>query len=162
VDTPFTLRHFKLAVSFFAGALGAGTVGFWFALEESFVDSFYRATVTISLSGIDTKLQGVDGRLATILLIFAGMAIYGYLASAIVELIAHGVLTGTIAERRRRRTIEQLRDHYIICGFGRVGQRILDIVSTHGGPDMRFEEIEVRSQKLLALEELFAPREAVA
>jgi voltage-gated potassium channel len=33
------------------------------------------------------------------------------------------VLTGALAERRRRRAIERLRDHYIICGYGRVGRR---------------------------------------
>jgi voltage-gated potassium channel len=36
------------------------------------------------------------------------------------------VVTGAIAERRRRRTIEQLRDHYIICGYGRVGRQVGD------------------------------------
>jgi hypothetical protein len=51
-----------------------------------------------------------------LVLILAGMAIYGYLASAVVESIAHGVLTGAMAERRRRRMIERTTDHYIICG----------------------------------------------
>ena len=37
-----------------------------------------------------------------------------------------GVFTGALAERRRRRTIEQLRDHYIICGYGRVGRRVAE------------------------------------
>ena len=37
-----------------------------------------------------------------------------------------GVLTGALAERRRRRMIEQLSDHYIICGYGRVGRRVAD------------------------------------
>ena len=126
MDTPFTLRHFKLAVAAFFATLGSGALAFWLTLDESFFDSFYRATITISLTGIDSKPEGVDGQVVTIVLILAGMAIYGYLASAIVELIAHGVLTGTVAERRRRRTIERLRDHYIICGYGRVGRRIGD------------------------------------
>ena len=60
------------------------------------------------------------------MLILAGMAIYGYLASSIVELIAHGVLTGAMAERRRRRMIERISDHYIICGYGRVGRQVAD------------------------------------
>ena len=36
------------------------------------------------------------------------------------------MLTGALAERRRERTIEQLRDHFIICGYGRVGRRVAD------------------------------------
>jgi voltage-gated potassium channel len=45
-------------------------------------------------------------------------------ASILVEGIAHGVFTGALAERRRRRTIEQLDEHYIICGYGRVGRNV--------------------------------------
>jgi voltage-gated potassium channel len=124
VETPYTLRHFKLALAAFFGALGSGTLAFAFVLGENALEAFYRATVTISLTGIDTKPPGVGGEIVTIVLILAGMAIYGYLASALVELIAHGVLTGAVAERRRRRMIEQTSDHYIICGYGRVGQEV--------------------------------------
>jgi voltage-gated potassium channel len=126
VDTPYTLRHFKLALTAFFGVLGGGTLAFAFALHEGALEAFYRATVTISLTGIDTKPQGVAGKVITIVLILAGMAIYGYLASAVVELIAHGVLTGAMAERRRRRLIERTSDHYIICGYGRVGRQVAD------------------------------------
>jgi hypothetical protein len=47
------------------------------------------------------------------------LAIYGYLANALVEMIASGVLTGAIAERRRRHVIESMSDHTIIWGYGR-------------------------------------------
>ncbi len=126
METPYTLRHFRLALGAFFGVLGAGTVAFALVLGESGLEALYRSTVTISLTGIDTKPESVGGEVITILLILAGMAIYGYLASAIVELIAHGVLTGAMAERRRRRMIERIDDHYIICGFGRVGRQVAE------------------------------------
>jgi len=40
------------------------------------------------------------------------------------ESIARGVLTGALAEKRRRRAIERLRDHTFICGYGASGQQI--------------------------------------
>jgi voltage-gated potassium channel len=124
VETPYTLRHFWRALAAFVAAVAAATVAFALVLHETALQAFYRAVVTISLTGIDTKPRGVGGEVVTILLILAGMAIYGYLASVLVELMAHGVLTGAIAERRRRHVIERLRDHYIICGFGRVGRQV--------------------------------------
>ena len=124
MNTPYTLRHFIRALLAFLVALGGGTIAFAAFLNESALQAFYRSTITLSLTGIDTKPQGNGGIITTILLVLAGMAIYGYLASAIVELIAHGVLTGTMAERRRRRVIERLSDHYIICGYGRVGRQV--------------------------------------
>ena len=134
MGTPYTLRHFQRALAAFFGVLGAGTLAFALVLHESGLQAFYRSTVTISLTGIDTKPQGAGGEVVTILLILAGMAIYGYLASAIVELIAHGVLTGAMAERRRRRMIERTRDHYIICGYGRVGREVAEEFRDAGVP----------------------------
>src|SRR5207248_11425158 len=46
------------------------------------------------------------------------------LATILVEGIAGGVLTGVLAERRRRRAIERLSGHIIICGYGRVSRSI--------------------------------------
>ncbi len=126
MQTPYTLRNFRLALTAFFGALGGGTLAFALVLNESALEAFYRATVTISLTGIDTKPPGVGGEVTTIVLILAGMAIYGYLASSLVELIAHGVLTGAMAERRRRRVIERMSDHFIICGYGRVGRQVVE------------------------------------
>ena len=124
MTTPYTLKHFQIALAAFFVALGLGTLAFWAVMREDAFSSFYRATVTISLTGIDTKPHTHGGQVVTILVILAGMAIYGYLASAIVELIAHGVLSGVLTERRRTRVIRGLRDHYIICGYGRVGRRV--------------------------------------
>jgi voltage-gated potassium channel len=124
VTTPYTLKHFKIALAAFFVALGLGTLAFKLVGHESVFASFYRATVTISLTGIDSRPPHVGAQIVTVLVILAGMAIYGYLASAIVELIAHGVLTGVLSERRKNRVIRGLRDHYIICGYGRVGRRV--------------------------------------
>lgn len=120
----FTLRHFELAVGLFFVALVSGWLAFWLILDEGVLDALYRSTVTISLTGIDTRPGTTGGEIATIVLILAGMAIYAYLAGVLLELIARGTVTGAWADRRRRRTIDRLRDHYIICGYGRVGRRV--------------------------------------
>ena len=89
--------------------------------------------------------------MVTIGLILAGMAIYGYLASSIVELIAHGVLTGTVSERRRRRMIDGISDHYIVCGFGRVGRQVADEFRAAGVPfvilDFNPEVLEIAREQ---------------
>src|SRR5438093_347282 len=99
VNTSFTLRHFRLALAAFFALLGVGALLFALVLHESALQSLYRSTVTVSLTGIDTKPDNAGGEVVTIVLILGGMAVYGYLVSAIVELIANGVLTGTVSER---------------------------------------------------------------
>jgi hypothetical protein len=49
------------------------------------------------------------------------LTIFGHGGAVIVETITGGAATGALAERRRRRAIGNRRDHFIICGFGRVG-----------------------------------------
>ena len=88
------------------------------------LNAIYRSTVTISLTGLDIRPDTAGGQVVTILLIFAGMAIYAYVAGALVEIVARGVLTGAWSERRRLNVIDKLDDHYIICGYGRVGQAV--------------------------------------
>ena len=130
----FTLRHFELALAAFVVALVSGWIAFWALLDENGLDALYRSTVTLSLTGIDTKPGTAGGEIATIVLILAGMAIYAYLAGVLFELIARGTVTSAWAERRRRGTIESLRDHYIICGYGRVGRRVADEFREAGVP----------------------------
>jgi voltage-gated potassium channel len=126
VDRPFSFRRFGWAVAAFVAVLAIGTVVFRAITSESWVESFYRAVVTVTLTGIDARPPGNGAQLFTIFLLLAGVAIFLYVAGAIVELIAHGVLEGAWAERRRRRVIERLHDHYIICGYGRVGSRVAE------------------------------------
>jgi voltage-gated potassium channel len=104
--------------------LVGGTVGFHETLKETWLQSFYRSVVTASLTGIDSEPDTNGARILTIVMVLCGITIFGYLAAVIVEAIAGGVLTGALAERRRRRAIESLHDHFIICGYGRVGRRI--------------------------------------
>jgi voltage-gated potassium channel len=93
-------------------------------LDDSWGDAFYRAVVTSSLTGLDDRPEGSGAELVTVLLVLSGIAIFAYVGSIIVEAIARGVIGGAWAERRRRRAIAELRDHYIICGYGRVGRRV--------------------------------------
>ena len=112
----------------------AGTVGFRVALHESWLQSFYRAVVTVTLAGLDTVPNTNAARIISILLVIAGLTIIAYAGAVIVEVIAGGVLSGVLAERRKERTIERLRDHFIICGYGRVGRRVADEFRAAGVP----------------------------
>ena len=123
MEQNFTLRHFRLALFAFLVAYVGGAIAFWATLDDSPLNAVYRSTVTISLTGLDNRPDTAEGEVATILLILAGMAIYAYIAGALVEIVARGVLTGAWSDRRRQRVIDQLNDHFIICGYGRVGQR---------------------------------------
>ena len=120
----FQWRRFVYALGAFVVVLVVGTLGFQAILGEGWVGSFYRSVVTTTLTGLDTRPEGAGAQLFTILLLLGGVAIFLYLAGAIVDLIAHGAISDAYAERKLRRTIDDLQNHAIICGFGRVGRRV--------------------------------------
>jgi voltage-gated potassium channel len=134
VGEGFHWRRFGYALSAFLAVLVVGTLGFQAIIGEGWVASFYRAVVTTTLTGLDTQPETVGAQLFTILLLLGGVAIFLYLAGAIVDLIAHGAISEAYAERKLRRTIDDLSGHAIICGFGRVGRRVAMEFQATGRP----------------------------
>jgi voltage-gated potassium channel len=126
VDESFSPRRIGYALVALCAFLAGGTIGFQLSLDETWLQALYRSVVTISLAGLDTVPRNDAARVISMLLVGAGVTIFAFVASTLVEGVARGVLTGALAEKRRRRAIEKMRDHYIICGYGRVGQRIAD------------------------------------
>jgi voltage-gated potassium channel len=126
MDPVFSFRRFGYALVAMLVVLAAGTLGFKAVLHESWLQSVYRAVVSSSLTGLDTVPKNDAARILTIVLVLAGITIFAYIGSLLVEAIARGVIGGMWADRRRRRAIEAMSDHYIICGFGRVGRRVAE------------------------------------
>ena len=120
------MRRLAYAIAALVFVLAIGTIGFRHFGHEPWLQSFYRSMVTVSLTGLDTVPKNDGARLLTIFMVLAGITIFAYVGSLVVEAIARGVIGGLWAERRRRRAIDNLRDHYIICGFGRVGRRVAE------------------------------------
>jgi voltage-gated potassium channel len=125
-------RRFLLTAFLVVLVFSLGTIGFHELLDESWHASFYRTVITATLTGLDTEPEGVGAELLTIAMALSGVAIFGYLAAQVVEAIAHEVTGNTRRERRQRRMIDQLKDHFIICGYGRVGRRAAEEISAAG------------------------------
>jgi voltage-gated potassium channel len=130
----FSVRRFVWALVAFAVLLAVGTIGYHVILDEGWVTALYRTIVTTTLTGEVSQPAGTAGEMFTIVVLLGGVAIFLYLAGAIAELIARGILGDTFAERRRRRIIEHITDHVIICGFGRVGRRVAEEIRASGRP----------------------------
>lgn len=134
MENVFSFRRFGYAVAALVLVVASGALGYHAALDETWLQSVYRSVVTVSLTGLDSVPRNDSSRLLTIGLVLAGITIFAYIGSLVVEAIARGVLGDVWADRRRRRAIESLHDHYIICGFGRVGRRVAHEFRHEGAP----------------------------
>ena len=126
MDERFSARRIIYALAGATAVIAFGTVAFHFVTDETWLQAFYRAVVTSSLTGLDTVPTNDATRLVSIVLVLAGLTIFAFIASILVEGIARGVFPGALADRRRKKALSELRDHYIICGYGRVGRRVAD------------------------------------
>lgn len=117
-------RRFVYALLAFAAILVVGTAVFHALLGEGWVSSFYRAVVSTTLTGLASAPANDSGKLFTVVLLFSGVAVFFYIAGVVVDLITRGVFGDVFGERRRKREIDELRDHVIICGYGRVGRSV--------------------------------------
>jgi len=116
-------RRIAFTATIVVAVLAAGTAGFHSILHESWSDALYRTAVTTTLTGLDTKPRGAGAEYLTIALAISGVAIFGYVAAQAVEAIAREVTGDARRDKRRRRMIDELEGHFIICGYGRVGRR---------------------------------------
>lgn len=132
---PKVERHrLELALLAVVGVFAGGTIGFHLLINESWLDAFYRTTMSATLSGLDTIPPGDGAKALTIGLALSGVAILGYLATQIVTTIAREVTGDARKEKRRLRMIDLLENHFIICGYGRVGRRAAEEFEASGQP----------------------------
>jgi voltage-gated potassium channel len=126
------LRRITIAVTAIVLVVVGGTVGFAAILHESWHDALYRTAVTATLTGLDTRPRGTGAQVLTIGIALAGVAIFGYLVAGALDAIAHEVAGETRKTKRRLRMIQELEDHFIICGYGRVGRRAAEEFAVSG------------------------------
>lgn len=90
------------------------------------MESLYTATQTVTTVGYgDLAPQTYAGRLFAIVFMIAGVGTVLYALTSIVQTVVQSEMVAALGERRRTREIRRVQKHFIICGAGRVGSRII-------------------------------------
>ena len=119
----------------FAIILVAGTVGYILLEDWSLFDAAYMTFITVSTVGFGEVLPlSRGGRLFTIVLIVTGVGAAAYAFGSLTDYIVTGELQGTISARRLRGRMDKLSNHYIVCGYGRVGQQVVQELVNSNAP----------------------------
>ncbi|MEM7770610.1 MAG: potassium channel protein [Cyanobacteria bacterium P01_E01_bin.6] len=121
-----------------------GTIGYRFIEGWSWVDSAYMTVITLATVGFtEIEPMGPTGRIFTISLILMGVLSIGYIANRFTEAFLQGYFQEGLRIRQQRRLIDTFTDHYIICGYGRMGQQIATEFAAEG---IDFVIIDQRSE----------------
>lgn len=127
-----------------------GTIGFHVIEEMSFFDSLYMTIITISTVGFKEVKEPLTpgGRLFTIFIILGGVGTAIFAFTKIAEAVYEGGINQYWRRRRMEKTIKNLKDHYIICGHGRMGQIVRERLEEENLP---FIVIDKNENKLASL-----------
>ncbi len=136
-------------------AIVVGTIVFYELEGWSLLDSLYATAQTVTTVGYgDVTPRTTAGKAFATLFMMVGVGVVLYALTATVQSIVQSELVATFGQRRLTRKMSKLRNHFIICGAGRVGGHL--IRSLQGNNDL-FIVIEKDPQKVTELMDVHVP-----
>ncbi len=119
----------------FASIMLFGTLGFMYLEGMEPVDSLYLTVITLTTVGYgDIVPIYPGGKLFAVTLVLTGAGFVMYMFSKMTELMIEGGLRDILERRRMNKAVQQLSDHFIVCGFGRIGKEICKILRDNHRP----------------------------
>jgi voltage-gated potassium channel len=148
---PITARHVRLWLAAVALVLAIG-IGGYMLLGWSFSDAAYMTVITLTTVGFREVRELDDlGRAWTMLVALSGIGIIFGTIGIIAEFLVGEQLSGRRERRQVNEQLRQLRDHFVLCGFGRVGAMAARELRHAGQPvvvlDLLPESLEQAAQE---------------
>ncbi|HOO72851.1 MAG TPA: potassium channel protein [Spirochaetota bacterium] len=157
------MKKIRLSLILFVATLMFGVFGYHFIEGMSLFDSLYMTVITISTVGFgEVHPLSQQGRVLTILLISTGIMIAAYTLGTLLRMFIEGEMRKTFGRRKVEKKIAELTDHYIICGFGRIGKLICQELHDHGKNFVVIENQPEAIDELIQCAYLYLPLDATA
>jgi len=130
--------------------VGVG-IGGYIAIEGwSLLESAYMVVITLFTIGFqEVHPLSASGRILTMFIAVTGVGTAVYAAGRAVEIIVEGEMFGYQKKKRMDKKIKEMKDHYIICGFGRVGHQVAQVFQASKVP---YVVIDAKPQTAIELE----------
>lgn len=143
-----TLRtRIRLALLLIATVLLTGVVGFHLIEGWPWFDGLYMTLITMTTVGYgETHPLSPTGKVFNVFLIVAAVLAGGFLVATGTQAMLEFELSNILGRRRMEREIAKLKDHYIICGAGRVGRTVARQFRARGIPFVLVEKEAARAQ----------------
>ncbi|MCJ7603399.1 MAG: potassium channel protein [Desulfobulbaceae bacterium] len=107
-----------------------GAFGYMVLEDSTFLDGLYMTLITISTVGYGEVVHlSPSGRIFTMALILVGVGFVMFVFTKITEAVVEGRLQAVYGRLNMKKKVSELSGHYIVCGFGRIGQVITKLLS---------------------------------
>ena len=152
IPVPPELRRLRIVGAIFTAVIVLGVIGYMLVMDMSLGEALYMTVITISTVGYGEVVPLDEaGRWLTVGLIVAGVGSVSYGAVTTAEFVVEGHLGQYIERRRMQRAIEELSQHVIICGYGRVGRHLGHSLDAEGVDYVVVEDDPAKIEELAEL-----------
>lgn len=142
------MTKLRIATLFIVAVVVTGVMGYHFLEGYTWLESLYMTVITLSTVGFqEVRSLSAVGRIFTIGLLIGGVGVFFYTAVAVAEKVIAGELQQLFGRRRMEKAIGSITEHYIVCGFGRVGQVISHELASKPVPFVVIDQREERVSK---------------
>ncbi len=129
------VRRFVLTLSVLVLLVAGGTAGYHLIEGWPVADALYMTVITITTVGFqEVRPLSPPGRIFTMLLSMGGVFTAFYAAMAIIGTVVSGEMRGVFGRQRMERKLAALRNHMVVCGFGRMGRLVCEEFASLGLP----------------------------
>lgn len=140
------LIRIGIATALLVVIFALGSLGYHFIEGMSFFDGFYMTFITITTIGFsEIKNLSDSGRILTMVTFVMGIGVISYIASQTTQLLFESEL---FRLRAMKKQLEKAENHYIICGYGRIGHRVAEVLKEADIPLVVVENRESSIERL--------------
>jgi voltage-gated potassium channel len=133
-----------LAVALLMSIVLGGTIGYHFIEGWSFWRSFYNTTLAITT--VETQPMSRTAQAFTVVVLWAGVGAALYTFTLLATIVVEGGLPKRLQRRRYARMLDTVKDHFIVCGYGRIGSMIARDLRRQNIPYVVIERDSERAQ----------------
>ena len=145
------LRSLALGLS----VLSVGTVGYMVIEDQSLLNAFYMTAITVTTVGYREAFPlSPEGQAFTIFLAFGGVSVILVIASQFARAMLDADVRRMIGLRRDLSMMKKLKNHIVVCGHGRMGQAVVEVLRER---DIAFAVVELDPERCRDLEDNHQP-----
>ncbi len=162
-DTDSIERRLKILIVVIVLIIAGGTVGYELIEKWSLLNSVYMTLITITTIGFGEVYDlSTAGRVFTIALIIVGVGSTFYALGLIFQMFLEGQIRSVLGRRKMRKEVQHQKDHYIVCGYGRVGRQVVQELQKRGVPLVVIESHEKLIEELAQNNILYVPGDSTS
>lgn len=145
-----SFREAYFALGMLMTIITIGVIGFMIIEGFNFTDAFFMTIITIATVGFkEVHPLSTPGMYFTVFLIITSFGIFAYAVSTITKYVIGGAIGHYYKNRKVKNKIQQLKDHVIVCGYGRNGRQAVTELLDHDVPIVIIENDEDTMEKIL-------------